>query len=124
MSDHMQNLLSPTDPQPSSSGDSINSRSSITIESPRHGGRHRDFIWTCFNDMGPAKTPGHRKAQCKYCLLCLNFAKLHVMYSHIAHQCDEVINYNPNVRKEIILKMRDFEQQPSPSRNKKRFMEV
>jgi hypothetical protein len=87
---------SPSDSQFSSSGSNINSLSSITFESPKQGGRPRDIIWSHFDDMGPAKTPGHRKAQCKYCLLCLNFAKLNMMYSHIAHQCDEVINYNPN----------------------------
>jgi hypothetical protein len=124
MSSHIATLSSSIDPQPSSSEDTVNSLSSITFESPKTGGRHRDFIWSYFNDMGPAKTHGHRKAQCKYCLLCLNFAKLNLMYSHIAHQCDEIVNYNPNARKEIILKMRDFEQQPSPARNKKRATEV
>jgi hypothetical protein len=124
MSGRITASLSSNDPQPSSSEDTINSSSSITFDSPKHGGRHRDFIWSCFDDMGPAKTPGHRKAQCKYCLLSFNFAKLNLMYYHITHQCDEIVNYNPNVRKEVLLKMRDLEEEPSPSRKKKRTTEV
>ena len=124
MSDHITSPWSPPDPQVSSSGATIKSRSSITIESPKQGGRRRDIIWSHFNDMGPAKTPGHRKAQCQYCLLCLSFAKLNMMYSHIAHQCDQIVNYDPNARKEIIIKMRDLEKQSSPTSNKKRSVEV
>jgi hypothetical protein len=115
----MTNLLS-SNPQTSSNEVTITSTSSITFESPKLGGRQRDFIWSFFNDMGPAKTTGHRKAQCKYCLSCFNFAKLNVMYSHIAHQCDEIVTYNPNARKEIITRMRDFEQQSPPGRVRRR----
>ncbi|CAF1993167.1 unnamed protein product, partial [Rotaria magnacalcarata] len=57
MSDRVVNLLSPTNSDSSSSTISINSRSSITIESPKQGGRQRDVIWSHFHDMGPAKTP-------------------------------------------------------------------
>ncbi|CAF4156972.1 unnamed protein product [Rotaria sordida] len=114
MSDRMTNSLS-SNPQTSSNEVTIASTSSITIESPKIGGRQCDFIWPFFNDMGPVKTPGHRNAQCEYCLSCFNFAKLHVMYSYISHQCDEIVTYNPNARKEMITRMRDFEQQSPPS---------
>ncbi|CAF1523635.1 unnamed protein product, partial [Rotaria sordida] len=123
MSDRMTNSLS-SNPQTSSNEVTITSTSSITFESPKLGGRQRDFIWSFFNDMGPAKTPGHREAQCKYCLSCFNFAKLHVMYSYIAYQCDEIVTYNPNARKEIITRMRDFEQQSPPSRIRRRSSEA
>ncbi|CAF4471071.1 unnamed protein product, partial [Rotaria magnacalcarata] len=39
------------------------SSSCISLEPPKQGGRHRDFIWLYFNDISPAKTSGHRKAQ-------------------------------------------------------------
>ena len=119
MSDRVASLLSPTDWDSTSSTISINSRSSATIESPKQGGRQRDMIWPHFHDMGPAKTPGHRKAQCRYCQLYLNFAKLHMMYAHIAYQCEEIIYRNPQARKDIVIKMRDMENQPSLSINKK-----
>ncbi|CAF3361201.1 unnamed protein product, partial [Rotaria sp. Silwood2] len=73
--------------------------------------------------MGPAKTTVHRKAQCKCCLWCLNVAKLSMMYSHITHQCDEVVNYDPSAHKEIIMKMCELEQKLSPGRNSKRITE-
>jgi hypothetical protein len=90
---------------------SISTSSSITFKSPRTGGRERDFIWSLFDDMGPAKTPGHRKAKCKYCLLAFNFAKLNIMYAHIAHQCEDVLHANPNARKEAIFRMHEFDGQ-------------
>lgn len=125
MSDRVACLLSPTDSDSTSSTMSINSHSSITIESPKHGGgRQRDIIWSHFHDMGPAKTPGHRKAQCKYCQLYLNFAKLHMMYTHIAYQCEEIIQRNPQARKDIIIKMRDMDNQPSPSTKRRRETDV
>ncbi|CAF0946916.1 unnamed protein product [Didymodactylos carnosus] len=74
--------------------------------------------------MGPARTPGHRKAQCKYCSWCLNLAKVNMMYSHIAFQCDEINNYDSNARKEVISKLRDLEQQTSPGRYKRRAIEM
>ncbi|CAF3662746.1 unnamed protein product [Rotaria sp. Silwood1] len=116
MSDYTTNCLSSVDPQTSSNEVTIASTSSITFVSLKLGGHQRDFIWSFFNDMGPAKTPGHHKAQCKYYLSFFNFAKLHIMYSHIAHQCDEIVIYNPNARKEVITRMRDFEQQSPPGR--------
>lgn len=124
MCDRINTSVLSNDPQPSSSEDIIYSSSSITLHSPKTGGRHRDFIWSCFDDMGPAKTPGHRKAQCKYCLLSFSFAKLNLMYTHIAYQCDEIFNYNPNTRKETLLKMRELEEDFSPSKKRKRIMEV
>lgn len=95
MSDRVASFLSPTDSDSTSSTISNDSRSSITIESLKQGGRQRDIIWSYFYDMGPAKTPGHRTVQCKYCQLYLNFAKLNIMYAHIAHQCEEIIHGNP-----------------------------
>ncbi|CAF5024893.1 unnamed protein product, partial [Rotaria sp. Silwood1] len=59
MSDRITTSLSFNDPQPSSSEDTIYFSLSITFDSPKHGGRHRDFIWSYFDDMGPAKIPGH-----------------------------------------------------------------
>ncbi|CAF2133421.1 unnamed protein product [Rotaria magnacalcarata] len=98
MSDRVVNLLSPTNSDSSSSTISINSRSSITIESPKQGGRQRDVIWSHFHDMGPAKTP--------------------------AHQCEEIVICNPQARKDIIMKMRDMDNQSSPSTNKRRETEI
>ncbi|CAF1333103.1 unnamed protein product [Adineta ricciae] len=124
----MPNCTTPSssshDPQSPSSEDIIDISSSVTFDSPKLGGRQRDVIWSHFDDMGPAKTPGHRKAQCKYCSQYFNFAKLNLMYTHAAHQCDQIINYNPSGRKEIILKMRGFEEESLPSRKKKRSTEV
>ena len=124
MSDHVARLLSPTASDSTSSTISINSRSSTTSELPKQGDRQRDMIWSHFHDMGPAKTPGHRKAQCRYCQLYLNFAKLHMMYTYIAYQCEEIIYCNPQARKDIVIEMRDMENQPSPSTNKKRKTDV
>ncbi|CAF3966801.1 unnamed protein product, partial [Rotaria magnacalcarata] len=39
------------------------SSSCTSLKPPKQGGRHRDFIWLYFNDISPAKTSGHRKAQ-------------------------------------------------------------
>ncbi|CAF4682661.1 unnamed protein product [Rotaria sp. Silwood1] len=47
-----------------------------------------------------------------------------MMYSYIAHQRDEIVNYDPNARKETIIKMRDLEQQSSPARNNKKVTEA
>ncbi|CAF3567984.1 unnamed protein product [Rotaria socialis] len=104
MSDRVVSLLSPTNSDSSSSTISINSRSSITIESPKQGGRQRDVIWSHFHDMGPAKTPGHRKAK--------------------SHQCEKIVLCNPQARKYIIMKMRDMHNQSSPSTNKRRETEI
>ncbi|CAM4802748.1 unnamed protein product [Rotaria magnacalcarata] len=120
----MVHPLSHSDSEMSSNEVISGCSSSISFESPKHGGRQRDSIWLHFNDMGPAKTLGHSKVQCKYCLLCLNFAKLNMMYTHIAHQCDEIINYDPNARKEIIIQTCKMEEQLSPGRNNKRIIDV
>ncbi|CAF2064229.1 unnamed protein product, partial [Rotaria magnacalcarata] len=53
---------SPSDFQISSTA-VTHSSSCISLEPPKQGGRHRDFIWLYFNDISPAKTSGHRKAQ-------------------------------------------------------------
>ena len=103
MSNRSSNTLTSGDSPISSIDITSDSPSTITTDSPKQNGRPWDYIWSHFNDMGPAKTPGHRKAQCKYCLLSLNFAKLSIMCSHIAHHCDEIVNYNPNARKETIV---------------------
>ncbi|CAF4294947.1 unnamed protein product [Rotaria socialis] len=55
---------SPSDSQISSTA-VTHSSSFISLEPPKQGGRHCDFIWLHFNDIGPTKTLGHRKAQCK-----------------------------------------------------------
>ena len=47
-----------------------------------------------------------------------------MMYSQIANQRDEVVKYNPNACKEIVVKMRDLWNQSSPARSKMRTMEV
>ncbi|CAF4624104.1 unnamed protein product, partial [Rotaria magnacalcarata] len=120
----MVHPLSHSDSEMSSNEVISGCSSSISFESPKHGGRQRDSIWLHFNDMGPAKTLGHSKVQCKYCLLCLNFAKLNMMYTHIAHQFDEIINYDPNARKEIIIQACKMEEQLSPGRNNKRIIDV
>lgn len=124
MPNYTNSSLSSNDPQLSPSVDAMASSSSITIESPKQGGRPRDFIWLCFDDMGSAKTAGHRKAQCKYCLRFFHFAKLNIMYNHIAHQCEEVINHDPKVRKEVLSKLRDFDCDESPSRKRKKITQV
>ena len=67
--------------------------------------RTRDPIWTHFNDLGEAKTGGHRKASCRYCQTVFNYAKINNMYSHIAHQCQEVVDENPQGRIETILRL-------------------
>ena len=46
------------------------------------------------------------------------------MYSHIANQRDEMVKYNPNACKEIVVKMRDLGNQSSPARSKMRTMKV
>jgi hypothetical protein len=51
----MTNSLS-SNPQTYSNEVTITSTSSITFESPKLGGRQRDFIWSFFNDMGVPTT--------------------------------------------------------------------
>ena len=46
------------------------------------------------------------------------------MYSQIANQRDEVVKYNPNACKEIVVKMRDSGNQSLPARSKMRTMKV
>ena len=82
------------------------------------------MIWQHFSDIGPVKIPGHGRAQCKYRLMSLNFAKFNMMYSHTAHQCNEVVRYDQNLRKEVIIKMCELEQRSSPARNNKPNTEV
>ncbi|CAF1600348.1 unnamed protein product, partial [Rotaria magnacalcarata] len=53
---------SPSDSQISSAA-VTHSSSCISLEPPKQGGRHRDFIWLYVNDIGSTKTSGHRKAQ-------------------------------------------------------------
>jgi len=42
--------------------------------------------------------------------LSFNFAKINLICSHIAYQCDETFNYNPNKSKRVILKMRSTQE--------------
>ena len=57
-------------------------------------------------------------------MACLDFVKLNTMYSQIANLCDEMVKYNSNACKEIVVKMRDSGNQSSPARSKMRTMKV
>ncbi|CAF1667441.1 unnamed protein product, partial [Rotaria magnacalcarata] len=109
---------------PSSSSDSqisltagTHSSSCISLEPPKQGDCHRDFIWLYFNDIGSTKTSGHRKTKCKYCLARLNFSKFKIMYSHIVHHCNEVVNHDLNARGKTIIKIRDLVKQSLRARS-------
>jgi hypothetical protein len=86
-------------------------------------GRHRDYIWLHFVDLGEAKTGGHRKACCRYCQTVFNYAKINMMYAHIAHQCTQIVVENPQGRIETILRL-EGNSQSSSSKSQKRAIEV
>ncbi|CAM4837687.1 unnamed protein product [Rotaria magnacalcarata] len=109
---------SPSDSEISSAA-VTHSSSCISLEPPKQGGRHRDFIWLYVNDIGSTKTSGHRKVQCKYYLARLNLSKFKIMYSHIVHHCNEVVNYDLNARGKTIIKIRDVVKQSLRARSNK-----
>lgn len=86
-------------------------------------GRHRDHIWQHFNDLGEAKSGGHRKARCKYCQTVFNYAKINTMYAHIAHQCSQIVVENPQDRIETVLRL-EANSHSSASKGQKREREV
>lgn len=86
-------------------------------------GRHRNYIWQHFADLGEAKSGGHRKASCRYCQMVFNYAKISMMYSHIAHQCSQIVVENPQGRLETILRI-EANSQSSSSKSQKRAIEV
>jgi hypothetical protein len=90
---------------------------------PKSLGRQRDYIWMHFTDLGEAKTGGHRKACCKYCQTTFNYAKINMMYAHIAHQCASIVNQNPQGRKETIVRIEEYSQSQS-LKGQKRTTEV
>ncbi|CAF4446702.1 unnamed protein product [Rotaria magnacalcarata] len=69
------------------------SSSCTSLKPPKQGGRHRDFIWLYFNDISPAKTSGHRKAQ--------------------------FVNYDLDARGKTIIKIRDLVKQSLRARSNK-----
>ncbi|CAF1410262.1 unnamed protein product, partial [Didymodactylos carnosus] len=90
-------------------------------DSPKLG-RNRDYLWEHFTDIGQAKTGGHRKCHCKYCSSQFNYAKIILMYRHIAHECQAILQDNPQVRKEVIrrlLSLNNQEQSPEESTRKR-----
>lgn len=86
-------------------------------------GRHRDHIWQHFNDLGEAKSGGHRKARCRYCQTVFNYAKIGTMYGHIAHQCSQILVENPQGRVETILRL-EANSHSNSSKGQKRPIEV
>lgn len=85
------------------------SSTSMNTSSPKVLGRTRNYIWSHFIDEGEAKTGGYRKARCRYCSIILNYAKIPLMYTHIANQCDTVVLTNPAGRMETISKLSELD---------------
>ena len=101
------------------------SSNSVDTSSPlRLMGRHRNYIWSHFIDEGEAKTGGYRKARCRYCMILLNYVKIPLMYSHIANQCDIVLEVNPSARLDAIAKFSENDQQNHSPKTTKRVLQV
>lgn len=100
------------------------SSNSIIASSPKTLGRQRNYIWSHFIDEGDAKTGGYRKARCRYCTAILNYAKIPMMYNHIANQCEGVVTSNPGARLDIVTKMTEFDQQNQSPKSLKRIAQV
>ncbi|CAF4662962.1 unnamed protein product, partial [Rotaria magnacalcarata] len=88
---------SPSDSEISSAA-VTHSSSCISLEPPKQGGRHRDFIWLYVNDIGSTKTSGHRKVQ--------------------------FVNYDLNARGKTIIKIRDVVKQSLRARSNNNFVEA
>ena len=65
-------------------------------------GRHSDYIWQNFADLGEAKTGGHRTASCRYRQTVFHYTKISMMYAHIAPQCSQIVAENPQSRMQTI----------------------
>lgn len=100
------------------------SSNSISASSPKTSGRNRNYIWSHFIDEGEAKTGGYRKARCRYCMLLLSYAKIPMMYNHIANQCDGVVIQNPTVRLDTIAKLTEIDRQNQSPKSTKRLAQV
>jgi hypothetical protein len=100
------------------------SSNSISASSPKTSGRNRNYIWSHFIDEGEAKTGGYRKARCRYCMVLLSYAKIPMMHSHIANQCDAVITQNPTARVDTITKLTEIDRQNQSPKSTKRLAQV
>ena len=107
------------------SGSDLNTSSnSISTTSPKVLGRTRNYIWSHFIDEGDAKTGGYRRARCRYCTVIFSYAKIPLMYGHIAHQCDAVVTLNPAARIETLAKLSEFDQPSQSPKSTKRTIQV
>ena len=100
------------------------SSNSINTSTPKTLGRNRNYIWSHFNDEGEAKTGGYRKAQCRYCMTSLSYAKIPMMYNHIANQCDAIVTQNPTARLDAIAKLTELDRQHQSPKATKRSAQV
>ena len=100
------------------------SSNSFNASSPKTLGRNRNYIWSHFIDEGEAKTGGYRKARCRYCMMLLSYAKISMMYSHIANQCDVVVTKNPAARIDTIAKLTEVDHQNQSPKCAKRLAQV
>ncbi|CAF1661653.1 unnamed protein product, partial [Adineta ricciae] len=100
------------------------SSSSFNTSSPKTCGRNRNYIWSHFIDEGEAKTGGYRKARCRYCKILLSYAKIPMMYNHIAGQCDALVIQNPTARIDTIAKLTEIDQQNQSPKSAKRLVQL
>jgi hypothetical protein len=100
------------------------SSNSFNASSPKTVGRNRNYIWSHFIDEGEAKTGGYRKARCRYCMVLLNYAKIPMMFNHIANQCDVVVTQNPTARVDTIVKLAEIDRQNQSPKSTKRLAQV
>lgn len=107
-----------------SSSDLNISSNSINASSPKTVGRNCNYIWSHFIDEGEAKTGGYRKARCRYCMMLLSYAKIPMMYTHIASQCDAVMTLNPVGRVNTMAKLEGTDRQCQSSKGVKRTAQV
>ncbi|CAF1320029.1 unnamed protein product [Adineta steineri] len=70
------------------------------------------------------KAGGYRKARCRYCTLSLSYAKIPLMYTHIANQCDAVVRINSAARLDTITKLSEFDQQSQSPKSVKRMIQI
>ncbi|CAF4088952.1 unnamed protein product [Adineta steineri] len=70
------------------------------------------------------KAGGYRKARCRYCTLSLSYAKIPLMYTHIANQCDAVVRINSAARLDTITKLSEFDQQSQSPKSVKRMIQL
>lgn len=100
------------------------SSNSISTSSPKPSGRSRNYIWSHFVDEGDAKAGAYRKARCRYCASVFNYAKVSMMYNHIANQCDAVLSINPAARVDVIGKLAEADRQIQSPKSMKRALQV